>query len=307
MRRSPFLPYGLLAIAVLLWAGNWVFARAMRFDVPPVALAFWRWVVALVILSPLAYSQVRQQWRVVLRSWRILCLLALLATVLQHIPVYIGLRDTTATNGALLNSTTPIMIFVLSRVLVGERWSARQALGVAISLGGVVVIVARGEFTVLAGLQLNGGDLWVLLATLSWAIYTVCLRWRPAELDPLAMLWTISALGVVAMVPLYAWELASGRTVHVTPIALAGIAYMGVFATVVAYVFWNRAVQQIGPNRAGPFMYLMLVYTPLLAMVFLDERLQLYHFIGCALILGGIYLAASGRRGAAGARGQSNV
>jgi len=109
------------------------------------------------------------------------------------------------------------------------------------------------------------------------------------------------------MVPLYAWELASGRTVHVTPIALAGIAYMGVFATVVAYVFWNRAVQQIGPNRAGPFMYLMLVYTPLLAMVFLDERLQLYHFIGCALILGGIYLAASGRRGAAGARGQSNV
>ncbi|MBI1989769.1 MAG: DMT family transporter, partial [Betaproteobacteria bacterium] len=142
---------------------------------------------------------------------------------------------------------------------------------------------------------------------LSWAIYTVCLRWRPAELDPLAMLWTISALGVVTMLPLYAWELAAGRVVQMTPIALAGIAYMGVFATVVAYVFWNRAVQQVGPNRAGPFMYLMLVYTPLLAMVFLDERLQLYHFIGCALILGGIYLAASGRRGAASAQRQSNV
>ena len=307
MRRPPFFPYALLAIAVLLWAGNWVFARAMRFDVPPVALAFWRWVVALVILSPLAYSHVRQQWRVVLRSWRVLCLLALLATVFQHIPVYIGLRDTTATNGALLNSTTPIMIFVLSRVLVGERWSARQALGVAISLGGVLAIVAGGEFSVLAGLQLNGGDLWVLLATLSWAVYTVCLRWRPAELDPLAMLWTISAIGVVAIFPLYAWELATGRTLQVTTIALAGIAYMGVFATVVAYVFWNRAVQQVGPNRAGPFMYLMLVYTPLLAIVFLDERLQLYHFIGCALILGGIYLAASGRRGAASAQGPSSV
>lgn len=307
MRRSPFLPYVLLAIAVLLWAGNWVFARAMRFDVPPVALAFWRWVVALVILSPLAYSHVRQQWHVVLRSWRILCLLALLATVFQHIPVYIGLRDTTATNGALLNSTTPIMIFVLSRVLVGERWSARQALGVAISLGGVVAIVARGDLSVLAGLQLNGGDLWVLLATLAWAIYTVCLRWRPAELDPLAMLWTISVIGVVAILPLYAWELAAGRTLQVTTIALAGIAYMGVFATVVAYVFWNRAVQQVGPNRAGPFMYLMLVFTPLLAMVFLDELLQLYHFIGCALILGGIYLTASSHRRAARAEEPSNV
>ncbi len=294
-------------MAVLLWAGNWVFARALRFDAPPVALAFWRWLIALVILSPLAYTHVRQQWRVVLRSWRVLCLLALLATVLQHIPIYMGLRDTTATNGALLNSTAPIMIFVLSRVLVGERWSVRQALGVLISLGGVVAIVARGELTVLAGMQLNGGDLWVLLATLTWAIYTVCLRWRPAELDPLAMLWTISAVGVVAMLPLYAWELAAGRTLHVTPIALAGIAYIGVFATVVAYVFWNRAVQQVGPNRAGPFMYLMLVYTPLLAIVFLGERLQLYHFIGCALILGGIYLTTSGGRGEAGAQGPSSV
>ncbi len=294
-------------MAVLLWAGNWVFARALRFDAPPVALAFWRWLIALVILSPLAYTHVRQQWRVVLRSWRVLCLLALLATVLQHIPIYMGLRDTTATNGALLNSTAPIMIFVLSRVLVGERWSVRQALGVLISLGGVVAIVVRGDLTLLAGMQLNGGDLWVLLATLTWAIYTVCLRWRPAELDPLAMLWTISAVGVVAMLPLYAWELAAGRTLHMTPIALAGIAYIGVFATVVAYVFWNRAVQQVGPNRAGPFMYLMLVYTPLLAIVFLDERLQLYHFIGCALILGGIYLTASGRRGAASAQGPSSV
>ena len=294
-------------MAVLLWAGNWVFARALRFDAPPVALAFWRWLIALVILSPLAYTHVRQQWRVVLCSWRVLWLLALLATVLQHIPIYMGLRDTTATNGALLNSTAPIMIFALSRVLVGERWSVRQALGVLISLGGVVAIVARGDITVLAGLQLNGGDLWVLLATLSWAIYTVCLRWRPAELDPLAMLWTIAALGVVAMLPLYAWELATGRTLQVTPIALAGIAYIGVFATVVAYVFWNRAVQEVGPNRAGPFMYLMLVYTPLLAIVFLDERLELYHFIGCALILGGIYLTASGRRGAASAQGPSSV
>jgi drug/metabolite transporter (DMT)-like permease len=160
---------------------------------------------------------------------------------------------------------------------------------------------------VLASLHLNRGDLWVLMATLSWAVYTVCLRWRPAELDPLAMLWTISAIGVAAMLPLYAWEIAAGRTLHVTAIAVAGIAYMGVFATVVAYICWNRAVQQIGPNRAGPFMYLMLVYTPLLAIVFLDERLYVYHFIGCALILGGIYLTASGKPYTARVQTSSNI
>jgi drug/metabolite transporter (DMT)-like permease len=256
-------------------------------------MAFWRWVVALVILSPLAYPHVRRQWRVILGAWRVLCPLALLVTVFQHIPVYIGLRDTTATNGALLNSATPIMIFVLSRVLVGERVAGRQALGVAISLAGVVAIVARGDVTALAGLHLNPGDLWVLQGTLAWAVYTVCLRWRPAELDPLALLWTIAAIGIVAMLPLYAWELAAGRTLNLTVTAVSGIVYMGVFATVVAYVFWNRAVQQVGPNRAGPFMYLMLVYTPLLAIAFLGEQLYLYHFIGCTLILGGIFLTAS--------------
>lgn len=294
MRRSPFFPYLLLAVAVLIWAGNWVIARALRFDAPPVALAFWRWVVALVILSPLAFAQVRRQWPVVKRAWRVLCLLALLATVFQHIPVYIGLRDTTATNAALLNSVTPIMIFMLSHVLVGERLTAGQTLGVLISLCGVVTIVARGDAAVLAGLHLNGGDLWVLLATFAWSVYTVCLRWRPAQLDPLAMLWTLSAIGVTAMFPLYLWELSTGRVLHLTPPTMAGIAYIGALATVVAYVFWNRAVQQVGPNRAGPFMYLMLVFTPLLAIVFLDERLHLYHFAGCALILGGIYLTARG-------------
>ena len=299
MRRSPLFPYALLAVAVLIWAGNWVIARALRFDAPPVALAFWRWLIALLILSPLAFAHVRRQWRVIADAWRILGLLALLATVFQHIPVYIGLRDTTATNAALLNSVTPIMIFLLSHVLVGERLSMVQVLGVLTSLSGVVTIVARGDFAVLASLHLNGGDLWVLLATFSWAVYTVCLRWRPAQLDSLAMLWTLAAIGVVAMLPLYLWELSAGRLLHVTPATMAGIAYIGALATVVAYVFWNRAVQQVGPNRAGPFMYLMLVFTPLLAIVFLDERLHFYHVTGCALILAGIYLTARGQRHAA--------
>jgi drug/metabolite transporter (DMT)-like permease len=283
-------------MAVLFWAGNWVFARALRFDAPPVAIAFWRWAVALVILTPIAYPHVRAQWRTIVASWRILCVLALLATVFQHIPVYRGLQETTATNGALLNSTTPVMILVLSRVFVGQRLTIMQGLGVVISLVGVVLIIARGDASVLTTLELNRGDLFVLLATLSWAIYTVCLRWGPADLNPVAMLWVIASFGVAAILPLYALELAGGRTMRMTTTALSGIFYMGAFSTVVAYIAWNRAVQQIGPIRAGPFMYLMLIYTPLLAIVFLGERLHLYHVIGSLFIVGGIYLSVIGER-----------
>ncbi len=280
---------------MLFWAGNWVFARALRFDVPPVALAFWRWMVALIILTPFACRYVYSQRRMIAGSWRVLCALALLATVFQHIPVYIGLRETTATNGALLNSVTPVLILLLSRALFAERLSLMQAFGVSISLLGVTVILTTGDFAALADLALNRGDLWVLVATLSWAIYTVCLRWRPAELNLLAMLWTISAIGVCAMAPIYAWEIASGRTLNPTPEVMGALLYIGALSTVVSYVFWNRAVQEIGPNRAGPFMYLMLVYTPLLAIVFLGERLHVYHLVGCVLILGGIYLTSRGR------------
>ncbi|MDB5812001.1 MAG: EamA family transporter [Betaproteobacteria bacterium] len=295
MRRSPYFPYLLLAVAVLFWAGNWVFARALRFDVPPVALAFWRWMVALVILTPFAYAHVRRQWSDIKSALPILALLALLATVFQHIPVYIGLRETTATNGALLNSITPVFILMLSRALVGERLSIMQIAGVSMSLAGVAVILAAGDLAALANLELNRGDLWVLVATLSWAIYTVCLRWRPAQLNLLAMLWVIAVIGVVAMVPFYAWEISAGRTFQPTTAVLSCLLYIGALSTVVSYVFWNRAVQQIGANRAGPFMYLMLVYTPLLAIVFLGERLHLYHLAGCVLILGGIYLTTRGR------------
>ncbi len=290
--RSPILPFVLLALAVLFWAGNWVAARGLRFDAPPVAMAFWRWTIALALFLPISAAVLHAQWRLLLHSWKTLCLLGVLATVLQHIPIYIGLKYTTATNGAILNAATPLFIILLSWIFIGERLRASGIFGVLLALAGVLWIVTRGDPGVLAGLAVNIGDLWVLLATLTWAIYTVCLRWRPASLHPLAFLTGISVVGVAAMLPLYALEVASGATLKLTAASVLGIAYMGAFATVLAYLFWNNAVQQVGPSRAGPFMYLMPVFTPLLAMVFLDERPRLFHAVGIVLIFLGIYLSS---------------
>jgi drug/metabolite transporter (DMT)-like permease len=286
------LPFFLLALAVLFWAGNWVMARALRFDVPPVALAFWRWTIAFVILLPLSAGALRTQWRQVLFAWKPLCLLALLATVLQHIPIYIGLKYTAATNGALLNATSPIFIILLSRIFLGDRLNLQAITGILISFAGVLWVVTRGNITVLTTFNFNVGDLWVLLATLSWAGYTVCLRWRPAKLDPLVFLVSIAAIGVVAMTPLYALEIVSGVTMKVNTASLLGIAYVGMFASVLSYIFWNRGVEQVGPGRAGAFMYLMPVFTATLSMVLLGEALRYYHAIGIVLIFAGIYLSS---------------
>ena len=289
--RAAVPAYLLLALAVLCWAGNFVIGRWLRFSAPPVALTFWRWAVALAVLAPFTCSRLRGQWPVVRRSWKVLCLLALFATVLQHIPIYWGLRDTTATNAALLNATSPIFIALASVLILRHRLSPPAIFGSLVSFAGVLVIVSRGRLDVLRSFQLNTGDAWILVSALSWAGYTVCLRWRPAELRGLELLTLIAAVSVMMLAPLCAIEAAAGRVLVPTVQSIAGIAYVGVVASVLAYIGWNHGVAQIGPARAGPFMYLMLVYTPLLSIAFLGERIELFHFAGGALIIAGIYLA----------------
>lgn len=283
--------YVLLTVAVLCWAGNFVIGRGLRFDAPPVALTFWRWAVALLALAPFTCGHWRRQWPVIRRSWKIIGLLALFATVLQHIPIYWGLSETTATNASLLNATSPVFIVLLSVLLLDERLSAAASIGSLVSLAGVVAIVSRGDVETIRALQLNRGDIWVLVGTLSWAGYTVCLRWRPAELRGLDLLASIAAFGVVMLAPLYIIEMATGKFLKPTGSSFVGIGYVGLVASVLAYIAWNRGVARVGPARSAPFMYLMLLFTPLLSIVFLGERLQFYHFAGAALILSGIYLA----------------
>jgi len=289
--KSALPAYLLLALAVLCWAGNFVIGRWLRYSAPPVALTFWRWGVALAVLAPFTFSHLRHQWPVIRRSWKVLCLLALFATVLQHIPIYWGLRDTTATNAALLNATSPIFIALASLLLLGTRLSALAVFGTLLSFAGVLVIVSRGSLDVLRTFELNTGDAWILLSALSWAGYTVCLRWRPAELRGLDLLTVIAAASVMMLAPLCVIEALAGRVLIPTGASITGIAYVGIVASVLAYISWNHGVAQIGPARAGPFMYLMLVYTPILSILFLGERIEPFHLAGAALIIAGIYLA----------------
>jgi drug/metabolite transporter (DMT)-like permease len=286
----------LLALAVLCWAGNFVVGRALRNEVPAIALTFWRWTLAFAILLPFSFGGLRSNWPVIRRSWKVLFLLGLFASVLQHIPIYWGLRETTATNASLLNSTSPIFILMASVIVLHERPRPIAWIGALVSLVGVAVIVTRGDPHVIASLALNRGDALILLTAISWAGYTIALRFRPPELSGLVMLAAIVGASVLMLAPLWAIETALGHVFVPSLPAIGGILYVGIFASVVAYIAWNRGVALVGPARAAPFMYLMLVYTPVLGILFLGERVYGYHLVGGALIIGGIWLATF-RRG----------
>lgn len=289
------LPYVLLTLAPLFWATNMVIGRAMRDDIPPVAMSFWRWALAGLILLPFVWRDLRRHLPAIRREWKLLAALGLLSVTLFNTLCYIGLQWTTATNGTLFNSIIPVLIIPIAWLALRERITGQQALGVAISLGGVLAIVAQGDLRALLALRFNDGDLWLLTAMALWSGYTVLLRWRPAELTGLTFLACIIYFGMPGLALAYAFELATGRTFEATAPVLATFLYYGLFPSVLSNLCFNAGVKAVGPNRAGIFAHLMPVFGILLSALLLGERPQPYHWIGMALVFLGIWLTSAGR------------
>ena len=286
-----FSPYVLLVLTMLFWSGNWIFGRWVRHEMTPVAFAYWRWLLALVIIYPFAFPHLRAQQAIIFRHWKILIVLGALGVGLFHTLVYSALAATTVVNASLVNSAMPIAIVCISWVMYRETVTWKQVLGIVTSLVGVVIIVAQGSPQVLLNLTINKGDLWALAAVPVWGLYTVLLKRRPADLHPMAFLGCIVLCGVALLTPVFFWEVATQAPPLPSLETLIGVGYVVVFSSVLAYIFWNRAVAAVGANIAGQFVNLLPVFATGLAVLILGEALHLYHLAGVALIFAGIYLA----------------
>ena len=290
-------PYLLLSLTSFFWSLNWVVGKAIVGHVSPLAFTFSRWLVAIAVMMPFAWPQIRAHWPVIRRHWKTIVWLGFWGTGLHNAFAYVGMQYTTATNGVILNSSIPIMIIVLGWLVYRETITRVQTLGVAISLVGILAIVTRGDLTALASLSFNKGDLIVLAGMVFWAAYTVFLRMKPAELPGLALLACCGCVGTVLLFPLFMFEMLflDGR-VEFTGGTVLAMLYVGIFPAFVGYVFWNRGVAEVGPNVAGIFVHLMPAFGAFLAWLFLGERIYLYHLAGIALILAGIALTTRGHR-----------
>lgn len=289
-RLAIFLPYLLLSLAVLAWAGNWVVGRAMRDDMGPVAMGFWRWALALALILPFSVRELRRKWDVVRRNAWWLTVSGAIGAVMFNAMIYVGLQYTTTTNSVLFNSIVPILIVIISWLVFGEKISARQVIGILISLIGVLAIVSRGNPSILAMLQFNRGDVWIMTAMLFWAVYTILLRWRPKELSAIAFLTAMLVFSLPLLMPFYVWELVQRGSFELSALNVVALAYYAIIPSVVAYLMWNYGVAKVGPNRAGLMVHLLPIFAAILSVVFLGERLYAYHYIGTGFVFGGIWL-----------------
>lgn len=292
--------YLLLALAALCWSGNHVLVRASAGQVPPFALTTSRWLIPALLLWPFALPHLRRDWPQMVAHWRSLTFLGLTGGALFGALQYLGLQYTTALNVSVLNSLSPVLIVAASAAIFKDRITGVQMLGVGISLCGVLVIVTQLDVARLAALQFNVGDLIIVFNMAVWAVYSASLRLRP-QIHWLSFIYVLAAIGGFGTLPLWVWEYASGHRLQPTLITVVTVGYVAVFASVVAFVAWNRGIELIGATRASPFLHLVALYSAVLASVFLGEHLQTYHLLGFGLILGGVILTARRKAAPAGA------
>lgn len=287
MRRLP-APV-LLGISALLWGGNFVVGRAAAASIPPIALSFYRWLTALVVLAAMAGPATVKALPVLRRHLGWLLLSSFTGVLLFHTLVYTGLHTTTAINASLIVATSPVIIPIVVWLADREHITAREGVGIVATMAGVVVVLTRGDLGTLAGLGFAAGDLMILGAVTAWAVYSVWLRRRP-PVPPLVVVTSVAAVGTLMILPFYLWEAAAVGGFAWNVPNLATILYVGIFASVIAYITWNQGVVLIGPTKAGPYLNLMPLFAAVLALVFLGESIHVYHVTGAVLIGAGLWI-----------------
>lgn len=281
----------LLVLANLFWAGNIVLGRAVAGMVPPVALAYWRWTGAFIVAIGFAWPYLKKDFPTLLRHWRMMLLLSATGIATYNTLSYLGLGSTTALNVLLLQSAGPLIIILWAFALFRERPTPWQAAGVAVSLFGVATIAAHGSLDTLVALRLNPGDVWILVAMVIYGIYAAMFRRRP-NTHPMSFLVATMGIGSVMILPFYLREFTAGARIHGgAPVWLA-MAYMAVFPSFIAYLFFNRGIELVGATRAGQSWHLMPLFGSILAVAFLGETFHTYHAVGIGLIGAGILLAS---------------
>ena len=281
--------YVILTLTVLFLALNHVIGRAVHAEVPPVGLAFWRWATAIIILLPFVWRRRKQSLPIfranLLPLASLGCLMIGCTTVLL-----VALNYTTAINVALVNTTQPALTVLFGWLFFRERLTLLQIVGVSSALGGVFVILTKGDWQMLNTLDFNAGDVVALVGMCGFAIYALNIRKIPESLTSAEALFAIIATGCVVLFPVYVFESVMYRPVPLNGTAIAAILTLAVFVSVFGMLMWNVGNQIVGPKRASIFLNLLPVFGTVMAVVFLGERLYLYHLIGVFLVCLGIFL-----------------
>lgn len=278
-------------IATAIWSGNFIVARGLSEDIPPVSLAFWRWLVAIVFFLPFALKPVINEWSVIKANLGYLSLVSLLGITTFNTLIYIAGQSTTAINLSLISLTVPIFIVLLSYFILKESITKNKIIGLVLVFFGVFILFSKGKFSLFLPINFTIGDLWMLLAAFVFGVYSVLLKKKPKELSIWSFQLSTFIIGLMLLLPFYLWEVSVVPVFEVNRRIIFAILYIGVFASLTAFILWNKAIIIIGATKTGMVYYSLPLFSGFLAHLFLNEKIGLVHLFSAVFIVSGIVIA----------------
>ena len=266
-------------------------ARNLSDTIPPVSIAFWRWAIALLVFTPFAIRQVIKDWPTLKKHLPYLIITAVFGVTIFNTLIYIAGHTTTVINLSLISITFPIFVIILSRFLFKEKITFFKVIGIVLVGFGVVLIITKGSLELLLQLKFFVGDIWMLLAAILFAVYSILLKKKPEEIKIISFQYTTFAMGLAMLLPFYLIELSVVPPTVYSSVAIFSIVYIGLGPSLMAYLLWNKAIAVVGPVKSGMIYYTIPLFSGFLAFLLLDEKLDVNHLYSTILIVSGILLS----------------
>ena len=291
-KQSNFLAYIFLLLTVTFWAGNFVVGKfASLYEVPPFSLNFYRWLFAWLILAPFTFPEIIKKKEYIIKNYKLFIILGVTSITIFNSIVYYSLNFTQVISGVLMISTIPVMIMFFSSILKIEKTNLFQIIGVILSFTGVIVIITKANFEVLKNLNFNKGDLTMVVAMFSWALYSTLLKRQKYEISQISLLQVVISFGLIFLIPIYFIEYQIGFRINLNTPFILILSYVVLLPGLASFLLWIKGISMIGANRSGVFLHLMPILSAIMAIIIFNEKFMFYHILGACFIIAGILLS----------------
>ena len=291
-KSSNLLAYIYLLLTVTFWAGNFIVGKfASYYNVPPFSLNFYRWFFAWLILAPFTIPEILEKRNYIIKNYKLFIILGVTSITVFNSIVYYSLNFTQVISGVLMISTIPVMIMLFSSILKIEKTNIFQIIGVIFSFAGVIMIITKANLEILKNLDFNKGDITMVIAMLSWALYSTLLKGKKYELTQISLLQVVITFGLIFLIPVYFIEYQIGFRINLELPFILILSYVVLFPGLASFILWIKGISMIGANRSGVFLHLMPILSAIMAMIFFSEKFMFYHILGACFIITGILLS----------------
>ena len=292
VNNDNYKAYFLLTLTAFFWSGNFIVGKAAsNYEIPPFSLNFYRWLFAFIILLPFTYKEILDNKKYILENIGFFIILGITSITVFNSIVYYSLYHTQVISGVLMISTIPVWIMFIASLLKIEKTNIFQILGVLFSFIGVLLIITKANLEILVNLDFNKGDITMVFAMFSWAVYSALLKKQTYQISQLGLLEVIITFGLIFLIPIYFIEYQIGFRVNLEIPFLLILGYVVLFPGLASFILWIKGISLIGANRSGIFLHLMPILSAIMAMIIFNERFMFYHILGGLFILSGIMLS----------------